>query len=285
MRPEDVGLAAGLRRRVPGLRREELAMVAGISADYVVRLEQGRGPHPSAQVLAALARALRLDVDGRDELFRLAGASPPEPGTIDLHVRPSTLRLIDRFVDLPTLVLSVKGDVLAWNAMSSALMGDWSALRAERRNLNRLRFLPDPGDPPRSTVGGAPDELARTTRQTVASLRTASARYPDDAELRRLVADLRSGSREFDALWEDAQAGAWRSHRKTVVHPSLGPVTLDCDTLHVPDTDQMVVVYSAAPGTPEADVLALLRVVGTQELRPVADETAVSLFPNQAVER
>lgn len=267
VRPEDVGLAAGSRRRVPGLRREELALLAGISVDYVVRLEQGRGPQPSSQVLGALARALRLDVDARDELFRLAGTPPPEAGTIDVHVRPSVLRLIDRFTDLPAFVQSAKGDVLAWNAMSAALQGDWSGLRPDQRNLARLRFLHDPGGEVMTPVGGTPEERAAIARQSVANLRRAAARYPRDPDLQRLLRDLRSGSPEFAALWDDTAAGAWRSHRKTLLHPAVGPLTLECDTLHVPDSDQLLVVYSAAPGTPEADALALLRVLGTQQLR------------------
>jgi transcriptional regulator with XRE-family HTH domain len=267
VRPEDVGLAAGSRRRVPGLRREELALLAGISVDYVVRLEQGRGPQPSSQVLGALARALRLDVDARDELFRLAGTPPPEAGTIDVHVRPSVLRLIDRFTDLPAFVQSAKGDVLAWNAMSAALQGDWSGLRPEQRNLARLRFLHDPAGEVMTPVGGTPEERAAIARQSVANLRRAAARYPRDPDLRRLLRDLRSGSPEFAALWDDTGAGAWRSHRKTLLHPAVGPLTLECDTLHVPDSDQLLVVYSAAPGTPEADALALLRVLGTQQLQ------------------
>lgn len=267
VRPEDVGLAAGSRRRVPGLRREELALLAGISVDYVVRLEQGRGPQPSTQVLGALARALRLDVDARDELFRLAGSPPPEEGTVDVHVRPSVLRLIDRFVDLPAFVQSAKGDVLAWNAMSAALQGDWSSLRPEQRNLARLRFLHDPAGERMTPVGGTPEERAAIARQSVANLRRAAARYPRDPDLQRLLRDLRTGSPEFAALWDDTAAGAWRSHRKTLLHPAVGPLTLECDTLHVPDTDQLLVVYSAAPGTPEAEALALLRVLGTQELQ------------------
>ena len=123
--PGEVGLPSGVHRRTPGLRREEVAMLAGISVDYVVRLEQGRGSVPSAQVLGALARALRLDLDGRNQLFHLAGVAPPGPGVIDMHVRPSVLRLIDRFADRPVVVMSAKGDVLAWNAMASALQGDW----------------------------------------------------------------------------------------------------------------------------------------------------------------
>jgi transcriptional regulator with XRE-family HTH domain len=267
VQPEHVGLPAGLHRRTPGLRREEVAMLAGISVDYVVRLEQGRGPVPSQQVLGALARALRLDVAGRDELFHLAGATPPGPGTIQLHVRPSVLRLIDRFADLPAVVMSAKGDVLAWNAMASALHGDWSALPPERRNINRLRFLPDPADPPRSSVGATDEERAATAAQAVAGLRAAAARYPDDAGLAQLLHDLRSGSAEFAGLWDSASAGGWRSHSKTVHHPSLGMLLLDCDTLHVPDSDQAVIVYSAEAGTREAEALALLRVVGTQALK------------------
>lgn len=266
--PEQVGLAAGLRRRTPGLRREELALLAGVSVDYVVRLEQGRSSRPSDQVLTALARALRLEAGERDELFHLAGAEPPSPGRVDVHVRPSVLRLIDRFADLPTIVLSAKGDVLAWNAMASALHGDWSALRPERRNLLALRFLPDASDPPRSRVVSPDDAHEDTAAQSVQSLRAAAARYPDDQDLARLVAELRSGSAEFARLWDLGGAAGWGSHHKTVVHPQLGPLTLDCDTLHVPDADQRVIVYSAAPQTPEAEMLALLRVVGTQDLTP-----------------
>ncbi|UMG94210.1 helix-turn-helix transcriptional regulator [Nocardioides sp. TF02-7] len=275
VRPADVGLPAGPRRRTPGLRREEVALLAGVSVDYVVRLEQGRGPVPSAQVLGSLARALRLAPAERDELFHLAGTPPPGPGTIPMHVRPSVLRLIDRFADLPAIVLSAKGDVLAWNAMSSALHGDWSALRPERRNLVRLRFLPDPAEPPRSPVGATDSESVDTAANTVACLRAAAARYPDDAGLAALLADLRSGSPEFRRLWESGATGGWRSQTKTVVHPEVGALLLDCDVLEVPDDDQQVIVYSAAAGSAAEDGLALLRVVGTQRLRPDDDSAGV----------
>jgi transcriptional regulator with XRE-family HTH domain len=177
VRPDDVGLPVGRQRRVAGLRREELALLAGISVDYVVRLEQGRGPLPSEQVLSSLARALRLEKDERDHLFHLAGWAPPRRGTIDMHVRPSVLRLIDRFADLPTMVLSAKSHVLAWNAMSSALHGDWSALRPERRNQLRLRFLPDSTEPQRTVVGGSAENRVLTATQAVANLRSAAGRY------------------------------------------------------------------------------------------------------------
>jgi transcriptional regulator with XRE-family HTH domain len=268
VRPEDVGLPAGLHRRVPGLRREEVALLAGISVDYVVRLEQSRGPQPSEQVLSSLARALRLPGDQRDHLFRLAGWQPPQAGLIDTHVRPGVLRMIDRFTDLPALVLSAKSDVLAWNAMSSALHGDWSAVPVPLRNQARLRFLGGIDDPSRTRVGGSPEEQRATTVQTVANLRMAAGRYPDDPGLARLLAELRAGSAEFRDLWEDVEPRPWRNHTKTLVHPSLGPITLECDTLHVPDSDQLLVVYSAEPGTPAAEALSLLRVVGTQDLAP-----------------
>ncbi len=266
VQPEDVGLPAGARRRVPGLRREEVAMLAGISVDYVVRLEQGRGPHPSEQVLGALARALRLGADERNHVFELAGVAPPRPGRIAMSVPAGVLRLLDRVVDLPAMVLSAKGDVLAWNAMSSALLGDWSALVPARRNMQRLRFLPDDGEPPRSSVGTSGAEREATGAQSAAALRAAHGRYPDDPGLVRLLGDLLAGSPEFRRLWDRGETSEWRSHTKTVVHASLGALSLECDTLHVPDVDQLLVVYSAAPGTPEAEALALLRVIGTQDL-------------------
>lgn len=266
--PQDVGLPAGSRRRVAGLRREEVAQLAGVSVDYVVRLEQARGPQPSTQVLAALARALRLDDAARDELFHLAGSPPPLPGRVDEHVRPSVQRLLDRLADLPTMVLSARADILAWNAMAAALLGDWSIVPRRERNTTWQRFLGTP-DPRRSRVAMSPQEQAETAAQTVSSLRATAARYPDDPGVRELVAELRRGSPAFEELWHTAGSGGWRTTRKTIEHPSIGPIMLDCDALHVPDCDQTVLVYSAEPGSPAAESLALLRVLGTQSMAPV----------------
>lgn len=259
-RPGDVGLPAGSRRQVPGLRREEVAQLAGVSVDYVVRLEQGRGPHPSSSVLAALARALRLNDEDRTLLFQFAGAAPPQEGRIDMVVRPSMLRLLDRMVDLPALVLSAKADVLAWNPMAVALFGDFTAWPPAQRNVIWQRFL----GTERGRIAMTPAEADNAAALSVASLRSARARYPDDPGLLRLVSELRSRSPRFEQLWTARRAGQWRSESKTIDHPELGQLRLDCDTLLVPDTDQAMVVYSAAPGSPEASALDLLRVTGTQ---------------------
>jgi transcriptional regulator with XRE-family HTH domain len=259
--PADVGLPAGTRRRVPGLRREEVALQTGISVDYLVRLEQGRGPTPSGQVLAALARALRLSDDERDHLFHLAGAAPPRPGHIVSVPRASTLRLLDRITDLPAVLLDAKADVLAWNALATALLGDFTSWPVGQRNVVWQRFLGGGG-----RVSGDLEEDERTAVEIVATLRLVAARYPDDPGMARLVADLRSGSPRFARLWEEGPVAERRASRKTVHHPELGRLVFDCDTLHVADVDQSLVVYSAAPGTPEAGALALLRVVGLQDM-------------------
>jgi hypothetical protein len=181
--------------------------------------------------------------------------------------RASTLRLLDRITDLPAVLLDAKGDVLAWNALATVLLGDFSAWPAGRRNIVWQRFLGDGG-----RVSHDPDEDERTAVETVASLRLAAARYPDDPGLRRLVDELRAGSPRFARLWDEGRVAERRTSTKTVDHPQLGSLALDCDALHIPDVDQRLIVYSAAPapapapGTAEAEALALLRVVGLQHL-------------------
>ncbi|WP_028921130.1 helix-turn-helix transcriptional regulator [Pseudonocardia acaciae] len=259
--PADVGLPAGTRRRTPGLRREEVARLAGVSVDYLTRMEQARGAHPSGAVLSALARALRLDPAERDHLFHLAGASPPMPGRISEAVRPSVLRLMDRFTDLPAMLVSAKLDLLAWNPLAVALLGDVSEVPPEQRNVAWLRFM----------VGGGrlvttDEERARLDLALVSDLRGAAARYPDDPGLHRLIERLRAGSPEFAALWARRPVERRHGDRKRFLHPELGVLELDCDVLRVPGEDQTLVVYSAAEGSREAEALALLRVLGTQRL-------------------
>jgi transcriptional regulator with XRE-family HTH domain len=260
LRPEDVGLPAGVRRRTPGLRREEVAGLAGVSVDYLTRLEQGRGPRPSEAVLTALARALRVTDAERDHLFHLAGASPPLPGRIRTTVRPSVLRLMDRFTDLPALILDAKSDVLAWNPMAAALLGDLSAIPLGRRNVARQAFTGD------HRLELDPAERDQLDRALVSDLRRAAARYPTDPGLARLVAELRAASPEFARLWALREIDERHGHTKRIRHPELGVLTLDCNVLSVQGDDQVLLVYSAPPGTREAEALALLSVVGLQRV-------------------
>lgn len=266
--PTTVGLPAGNRRRVPGLRREELATLAGISVDYVVRLEQARGPHPSSSVLGALARALRMSDAETVHLFELADVKLPRAGRINMLVRASVYRLLDRLSDLPVVVISAKGDMLAWNELAAALLGDWSELPSRERNMNWQRFVGT-----RHRLATTPDERDEAERQAVARLRSASARYPDDPELLCLVGELRRRSSRFDELWQESPTEAWVSHPKTIDHPELGAIVLDCDTLTLPDSGQMVMVYSAEPETEAHEQLELLRVIGTQPMAEVAKPT------------
>jgi len=261
--PADVGLPAGLRRRTPGLRREEVAQLAGLSVDYLTRLEQRRGPHPSEAVLGGLARALRLSDAEREHLFRLAGSSPPLPGRICSTVRPSVLRMLDRFTDLPALLVDAKSDVLAWNGMAAALLGDFSAVPQAERNVAWIAFLGE-----NRRVGMDAADRQRMDGHIVANLRRATARYPDDPGLQRLIGTLRARSPRFATHWDRRDVGERPDQHKTINHPELGPMRLDCDQLTVHQDDQTLVVYSAEPGTRSAEALELLRVVGLQQLSP-----------------
>lgn len=261
LRPADVGLPAGVRRRTPGLRREEVAGLAGVSVDYLTRLEQGRGPHPSDAVLTALARTLRVTDAEREHLFRLAGGSPPLPGRIRSTVRPSVLRLLDRFTDLPALLLDAKTDVLAWNAMAEALLGDLSAVPLSRRNIARQAFLGS-----HRIVAPEDEQRERLDRSLASDLRRATGRYPDDPGLRSLIADLLAHSERFAEVWATHEVAHRHTNTKFIQHPQLGRIELDCDVLHVEGDDQALIVYSAVPGSSAAQALDLLRVVGLQEL-------------------
>ena len=261
VQPADVGLEAGQRRRTPGLRRQEVAQLAGMSVDYYIRLEQGRGPRPSRQMIAAISRALRLSHDEGAYLHHLAGEAPgPPPGPVR-DVRPGVLHLLGRLDDTPAIVCDAKYDVLAWNPMAAALLGDFSALPPGDRNVV-WRFFTDPDARARHDADGA----RRFARESVADLRAASARYPGDSGVRRLVGRLLAASTEFRDLWAEQDVQVRRSAHKRLRHPAVGWLDLDCEALHDPDRDQWVVLYTAPPGTPSHDALRLLKVVGTQDL-------------------
>ena len=257
--PEASGLPAAGHRRAAGLRREELALLAGISVDYVTRLEQGRATAPSGQVVEALARALRLSGSEREHLFRLAGLAPPGRGTVPAHLTPSVQRLLDRLAGVPVAVLDAIWTLVSCNPMWAALMGDPSGLPPHERNLLYLHFLGSG-----SRVVYTPEGRAAFEATTVGELRAAAARYPADARLRRLVADLRAGSPRFAGLWDSGVVGPHEAGRKTIDHPQVGPLMLDCDVLTVAGADLRIVTYTAEPGSEAAERLALLSVVGTQ---------------------
>ncbi|MFF8942252.1 helix-turn-helix transcriptional regulator [Streptomyces sp. NPDC014864] len=259
--PETAGLPAGGRRRAAGLRREELALLAGISVDYVTRLEQGRATSPSSQIVEALARALRLSQEERAHLFRLAGLAPPGPETVPAYITPSVQRLLDRLTGTPVAVFDASWTLLMANAPYAALMGDPSGRRGNERNGVWRHFL-GPGSGARRTPQAQRDHEAAL----VADLRAAAERYPADRWLQRLIAELHAGSGRFAELWDTSAAGRHEASRKTIDHPRVGAVTLDCDILTVSGSDLRIMVYTAEPGTDDAERLALLTVLGTQNL-------------------
>ena len=252
-------MPAGRGRRTPGLRREEVAGLAGVSLDYLARLEQGRAHSPSPSVLGSLARALRLTNDERAHLFRLAGHVEPGPGTINRHITPSLQRLLDRLTDVPVMVVDAAGEVIAANPLANSLMGDLSGASRRERTIPWRHF------------SGLPSRLERTSEEhaeaeaaMAADLRAALGRFPDDEYLNELIADLRNLSPRFAELWEKRPTTRTPSRQKTFKHPEIGTITLDCDALAVQGTDLSVVVYTAPAGSPDAEALALLGAIGLQ---------------------
>ncbi|GAB6899349.1 helix-turn-helix transcriptional regulator [Kineosporia succinea] len=236
LRPADAGLPTGRRRRTPGLRREEVAELAGMSVDYYARLEQGRGPRPSAGVLEAVGGALRLEPAERIHLFRLAGSAPQAPPGPTRSVRPHVVGLLGRMPGTAAVVTAANYDVVGWNPLAAALLGP-----QEGCNLARRRFLTEAG----ATAASAP-EFAEIV---VTRLRGAAVRYPHDAALSALLSELHDGSEEFRELWQRNPVRLPGHQVKTPEHPELGRLRLNCDVLAVPEDDQQVVFITADPGS------------------------------------
>ncbi|MFD4767501.1 helix-turn-helix transcriptional regulator [Streptomyces niveus] len=261
LRPEDIGLPSGPRRRTPGLRREEVAVIAHISTEYYVRLEQGRAPRPSAEVLAGIAGALRLTDAESGHLHTLAGTAPTRTALHRRDVRPSILALIERLPQTAALVTSAVFEVLAWNDLAASLMEDFAALAPADRNLARRAFL-GPAHPG-ATLYGVTDP-AEFRHHVVMSLRPALARYPSDPAVTGLVDELLAGSPEFARLWERHDVQAAPMLTKTFRHPVVGEITVDCDSLTLTDRDQSLVLYTAPRGSRDGEALALLNVLGPE---------------------
>ncbi|WP_443064346.1 helix-turn-helix transcriptional regulator [Streptomyces sp. NBC_00525] len=265
VRPQDAGLPIGPRRRTPGLRREEVAQLAGMSADYYVRLEQARGPQPSPQILASLARALRLSGDERDHLHLLAGHRPPAGGPAGDHVEPGLLHLLDQLPTTPAQVIGDLGDVLAQNEAARALLGGVCTVSEYGRNLV-WRWFTDPDQ----RAAYPPEEHAYYSRLHVADLRAAVGRRAGDPAAARLVSRLRAASEEFAGLWPLHEVAVRRRTRMRLLHPLVGPVELDCQVLLAPQGEQRLVLFTPPPGTDAAGQLALLGAVGSGQFSPSA---------------
>jgi transcriptional regulator with XRE-family HTH domain len=259
LRPEDVGLPEGARRRAPGLRREEVAALAVMSADYYTRLEQQRGPQPSEQMLASLARALRLTGDERDYLFRMAGHNAPAAVSVATHVAPALLRVLDRLDDTPAVILSNLGETLVQNRMAEALFGDKSGYSGLAR-AEVYRWFTDPSQRLRYPE----DDRDRQGRALVANLRAAHGSMGPQSRAGQVVRALRKASAEFAELWDRHEVAKRFEDHKTLVHPELGPIELDCQALFTEDQSQALLVLTAAPRTEGYEKLRLLAVLGQE---------------------
>ncbi|MCX5194776.1 helix-turn-helix transcriptional regulator [Streptomyces sp. NBC_00249] len=256
LRPEDVGLPDyGRHRRVPGLRREELAQLAGVSVAYYTRLEQGHGQNVSAEVLDAIARALRLDDTESAHLARLAsprtrrrgGTRRPE------QVRPQLRTLLEAMGDVPAYLVGRRQDVIGWNPLAAAVFGDFGALPPAERNLVRLVFL----DPATAELYA---EWECRACEVVSNLRLYAGRHPDDEQLSALVGELSVKSEEFRRLWAAHTVADRKTYGvKQLRHPLVGRLALSFETLALPDDPaQSLVTFHAEPGSPSADALRML---------------------------
>jgi transcriptional regulator with XRE-family HTH domain len=261
LQPEDVGLARGPRRRTPGLRREEVAQLAGMSTDYLNRLEQSRGPQPSEQMIGALARALRLDLAERDHLFRLAGHTAPDRSGLPTHVSPGILRILDRLGDTPAQVISELGEALVQTEPAKALLGDLTAREGFARSTVYRWFT----EPTSREVYVAQDRDMHG-RVFVAELRAVYAREGEASRAGELVWELLRVSDEFAAVWADHEVAEKHPFSKRFAHPEVGELTLHCQTLRDTETGHRLLVFTATPGTDDAAKLDLLRVIGSQAL-------------------
>jgi transcriptional regulator with XRE-family HTH domain len=260
--PGDVGISAGPRRRAPGLRREEVAQLTGMSVDYYARLEQRRGPQPSVSMLSALARTLRLGLDERDHLFRLAGHPPPERTTGSTFVRPALIHVLDQLDDCAAFVCSDLEVVLAQNRLSILLMGDFRPFGTGIEASAAWKWFTEPDSHslyPR-------DGWERQGRIRVANLRATWSRRRGDADVEALVDRLLACSEEFTHMWERHEVGVPQEDHKTLVHPRIGPIPVDCEILATVDGNQRLIILSAPPTSESYGKLKLLGVLGDQEV-------------------
>jgi transcriptional regulator with XRE-family HTH domain len=264
LQPEDVGMSRGPRRRTSGLRREEVAELVGMSTDYYARLERGNGPQPSEQMVAAIARGLRLTLPERDHLFLLTGHSAPKRILRSEHVNPGLMRVLDRLDDTPAQIMTTLGETLVQTSLAVALLGDQTNFTGMDR-ANVYRWFTDPA----SRLIYPEQDHAHHGRVFTAQLR-ASVSAQGDASPAAAVADaLLRVSPEFTKLWRDHEIGLRYTEDKTFNHPQLGLLDLHCQNLLDPDQSQTLLVFTATPGTESYEKLQLLRVLGTERMSSV----------------
>lgn len=260
--PSAAGLPVARGRRAAGLRREELAELAGVSVDYIVRLEQGRATTPSASVVASLARALQLSAAERDHLYRLAQLAAPVEGAICDHPPPGVQRVLSRLGDVAVAVFAADWQLVWWNRGWAALLGDPGASPARLRNFARDRFPVDAGPARLALWPVAEADPGAVDAAVVCDLRRATGRFPRDRRLAALVRELNAGSARFAELWATGGVAAHREDHKTIDHPSVGAVTVDCDVLTDGDTELKIVVMTAVPGSEDETKLQLTAIAG-----------------------
>ncbi|GAA3605491.1 transcriptional regulator [Agrococcus terreus] len=261
LQPEDVGLPRGPRRRTGGLRREEVAVLAAMSTDYYTRLEQQRGPRPSEQMLASIARGLRLTLEERDHLLLLAGHTPPSRAAGGQHVSPGLMRILDRLADTPAQVMTALGETLVQTPPARALFGDETRFEGSMASVG-YRWFVDP-----ASRGVYPEEDHPVhARAFTADIRAVAAAQGPGSRAASLVAELLDASPEFAELWAAHEVGAGHSRQKRLQHPEVGVMHLECQVLHDPVQGHTLLILTAAPGSESAERLQLLSVIGAQEL-------------------
>ncbi|MDP9793048.1 transcriptional regulator with XRE-family HTH domain [Catenuloplanes nepalensis] len=260
LQPSDVGIFAGERRRTPGLRREEVAALSSMSADYYSRLERAGGPQPSEQMVASIAQGLHLSLDERDHLFSLAGYRPPASGRASDHVSPGMMRALDRLTDTPAEVSTELGETLRQTPLGAALTGDNTRFTGPARSIIYRWFTDE-----RQRDLYPPDLHELHSRAFVSGLRVAVGRDGADSRAAHISSLLLEKSREFADYWDRYEIGVKMSEFKRLNHPEVGLLELNCQTLLDPERSHRLLIYTAVPGSESWEKLRLLSVIGVQQ--------------------
>jgi len=260
LQPEDVGLKRGERRRATGLRREEVAELCTMSSDYFARLERGDGPQPSEQMVAAIARGLRLTPDERDHLFLLAGYRSTRSDLLSQHVSPGLMRVMDGLSGTTAQIMGPLGETLLQTPSAVALLGLQTGYHGNARSAT-YRWFTDPA----ARARYLDEDHHLHSRTNVALLRAAVTQGGPDSGAAGLAELLRETSTEFAGLWDRHEVGLRWSDTKRFRHPQVGRLDIYCQLLNEPDQGQSLLIFTATPGTESHEKLALLTVLGTDQ--------------------